>query len=118
MKTALLVAKVALLLGGALVLSVVTFFGLGLAADHFALRRIDRELHADLGVGDLPIKIEATLAKEKFPFAFDPRQDRYEAIYRPKSMPLIPRGDVCVYVYVDRSKRLTRIEEEMAYTFL
>jgi hypothetical protein len=118
MKTALLAAKVVLLVVCTLVLSLIVFLGIGLAADKMALRRIDHKLHVDLSMGASSTKIESALVEEKLEFSFDHRQNRYQAIYRPKWIPLIPRGDVCVYVYVDEAKRLTRIEDVVAYTFL
>jgi hypothetical protein len=110
--------KTALLVAGIISAFVIVILGVGLSSDHFEKRRIDRDLHANLAVGDLPAKIESALVEEKLEFSFDRRQNRYQAIYRPKSIPLIPRGDVCVYVYVDEAKRLTKIEDVMTYTFL
>jgi hypothetical protein len=86
-------------------------------SDEVLRARVENELRANLAVGDSAEKVERVLKEEGLPFDFDRFNHRYQAGFVPKEKRMIERF-VGIYVYVDQSKRITRIEVTNSYTFL
>ena len=97
--------------------AVAAFVGLGLVGcvsasvprQDVVSTRIERDLGAALSVGDSSGKIERVLLDQGLPFSFDGRRSRYQCRLDLQNQKQIPHV-VIVFVYVDATKHMTRIE--------
>jgi len=85
--------------------------------DEVLRAQIERDLWSSLAVGDPAEKIERVLKEKRMDFSFDEFAQRYQTGVDPNEKRMVQRV-VSVWVYVDDSKRLTRIEVRNSYTFL
>ena len=87
----------------------------GCSDDETLRLSIEKKLHASLSVGDSREKIERVLTENNMPFNFNKYDHRYETGGKPEEKRAIERV-ISVYIYVDGSNRLARVEVRNAYT--
>jgi hypothetical protein len=95
----------------------ITFCTGGAVVAAISRAQVESELHAKLSIGDSANKIEGSLKAEKCLYSWDPHQNRYQGKFTPRFKGLMDRS-VEIYVYVDKERRMVRIEVLNTYTFL
>lgn len=78
--------------------------------------KIRSDFSAELQVGDSREKIERVLERHRIDFSFDEHQHRYQSNIRGENCTF--DKSIILYVYVDPSMRMLRIETSDSYTFL
>lgn len=78
-------------------------------------KEVEEKINLSLTPGDDAGKIEAYFKNEGLGLSYDKFQNRYQSIIR---HPDSNFHAITIYVYVDESKKIVRVEANDSYTFL
>lgn len=78
--------------------------------------KIKSDLYKEMQVGDSREKIERVLKSHRIDFSYDEYQHRYQSNIRGENCAF--DKSIILYVYVDTSMRMLKIETSDSYTFL